>query len=116
MALGDLFGTGTESFMRVQVVLLLLAAGWTFGPLAPEPLVLVSTIELPNVDGRIDHLACDVATGRIFVAALGNNTVEVVAPAGTYGRLAGSTNRKVSPSPPTPMWLPWPMVPPAMSP
>jgi DNA-binding beta-propeller fold protein YncE len=78
MALGDLFGTGTESFMRVQVVLLLLAAGWTFGPLAPEPLVLVSTIELPNVDGRIDHLACDVATGRIFVAALGNNTVEVV--------------------------------------
>jgi len=68
----------TESVMRLQLVPLLFAVGWTFGPFEPEPLVLVSTIELPNVNGRIDHLACDVATGRIFVAALGNNTVEVV--------------------------------------
>jgi DNA-binding beta-propeller fold protein YncE len=42
------------------------------------PLRLVQTIPLPGVQGRIDHLAADVAGQRLFVAALGNNTVEVV--------------------------------------
>ncbi len=40
-------------------------------------LTLVRTIPLPNVDGRIDHFAID-GDARLFVAALGNNTVEVV--------------------------------------
>ena len=43
-----------------------------------EPLVLARTIELPNVQGRIDHLAFDPLTHRLYVAALGNNTVEVL--------------------------------------
>jgi DNA-binding beta-propeller fold protein YncE len=43
-----------------------------------EPLSLVRTIDLPRVEGRIDHLAIDMAAQRLFVAALGNNTVEVV--------------------------------------
>jgi DNA-binding beta-propeller fold protein YncE len=43
-----------------------------------EPLALVQTIELPRVEGRIDHLAFDAAGQRLFVAALGNNTVEVL--------------------------------------
>src|SRR6266571_2667036 len=43
-----------------------------------EPLSLVRTIDLPRVEGRIDHLAIDLAGQRLFVAALGNNTVEVV--------------------------------------
>jgi DNA-binding beta-propeller fold protein YncE len=42
------------------------------------PLRLVQTIPLPGVQGRIDHLAVDVAGQRLFVAALGNNTVEVI--------------------------------------
>jgi hypothetical protein len=42
------------------------------------PIRLVQTIPLPGVEGRIDHLAVDVAGQRLFVAALGNNTVEVV--------------------------------------
>jgi DNA-binding beta-propeller fold protein YncE len=42
------------------------------------PLTLEKTIPLLNVDGRIDHLAADVGGQRLFVAALGNNTVEVV--------------------------------------
>lgn len=42
------------------------------------PLRLQSTIALPDVQGRIDHMAFDPKTGRLFVAALGNNTVEVV--------------------------------------
>ncbi|HSN20438.1 MAG TPA: hypothetical protein VLS49_07160, partial [Usitatibacter sp.] len=41
-------------------------------------LELVSTIPLPGVQGRIDHLSVDVKGRRIFVAALGNGTVEVV--------------------------------------
>jgi hypothetical protein len=43
-----------------------------------EPLQLVQTIVLPDVRGRIDHLDVDVDGGRLFVAALGNNTVEVI--------------------------------------
>src|SRR5262245_55547206 len=42
------------------------------------PLRLVQTIPLPGVEGRIDHLAADVKRDRLFVAALGNNTVEVI--------------------------------------
>src|SRR5512135_1773744 len=39
---------------------------------------LTQTIPLPNVSGRIDHLAIDRKGQRLFVAALGNNTVEVL--------------------------------------
>jgi hypothetical protein len=42
------------------------------------PLRLIQTILLPGVEKRIDHLAADPAHQRLFVAALGNNTVEVV--------------------------------------
>lgn len=42
------------------------------------PLTQVATIPLPGVRGRIDHLAVDVTGQRLYVAALGNNTVEVL--------------------------------------
>src|SRR5438128_848881 len=42
------------------------------------PLTVVGTIDLPGVEGRIDHLAVDTAAQRLYVAALGNNTVEVL--------------------------------------
>lgn len=42
------------------------------------PLKLSATIGLPGVQGRIDHLAFDAAGERLFVCALGNNTVEVL--------------------------------------
>lgn len=45
---------------------------------ADEPLVLVRSIEMPHVRGRIDHLTLDTTEHRLFVAALGNNTVEVI--------------------------------------
>jgi DNA-binding beta-propeller fold protein YncE len=41
-------------------------------------LKLMQTILLPNVSGRIDHISVDIKGQRIFIAALGNNTVEVV--------------------------------------
>ena len=43
-----------------------------------QPLVLVRSIPLPRVEGRIDHLAIDAPGQRLFVAALGNNTVEAI--------------------------------------
>jgi YVTN family beta-propeller protein len=43
-----------------------------------QHLRLEKTIELPDVQGRIDHLSLDVKGGRLFVAALGNDTVEVI--------------------------------------
>ncbi len=45
---------------------------------ADPPLTLVRTIDLPRVEGRIDHLASDAVSQRLYVAALGNNTVEVL--------------------------------------
>jgi glutamine cyclotransferase len=41
-------------------------------------LQLKQTIALPGVEGRIDHLDVDISGQRLFVCALGNNTVEVV--------------------------------------
>ncbi len=43
-----------------------------------EPLRLEKTIPLPDVKGRIDHMSIDVKNQRLFMAALGNNTVEVI--------------------------------------
>jgi DNA-binding beta-propeller fold protein YncE len=45
---------------------------------SPTPLTLERTIELPDVKGRIDHMSVDPTTRRLYVAALGNDTVEVV--------------------------------------
>jgi YVTN family beta-propeller protein len=44
----------------------------------PPPLSEVQVIPLPGVERRIDHFAVDPAGKRLFVAALGNGTLEVV--------------------------------------
>lgn len=41
------------------------------------PLRLLQTTTLPHVQGRIDHFDVDVAGQRLFMSALGNNTLEV---------------------------------------
>ncbi len=43
-----------------------------------QTLVLQQRIELPSIEGRIDHMAVDVEGSRLFVAALASNSVEVV--------------------------------------
>jgi hypothetical protein len=70
-------GFEVGGFMRVwvpAVIVLAIAMQSSSKPL----LALVHTIELPGVEGRIDHLAFDAAGGRLFIAALGHNTVEVI--------------------------------------
>src|SRR4051794_5158614 len=44
---------------------------------ADEALRLVQTIRLDGVEGRIDHMTIDAEGRRLFVAALGNNSVEI---------------------------------------
>ena len=62
-------------------------------PPGRAPLILERTIPLPGVKGRIDHLAIDVAGGRLFVSALGDSAVEVVdLPAGrATARITGQS-------------------------
>jgi YVTN family beta-propeller protein len=62
--------------MQILIVLVALAA-LAWGQ-AAQPLRLEKTIEMPDVQGRIDHLSVDLKGERLFVAALGNNTVEVI--------------------------------------
>jgi DNA-binding beta-propeller fold protein YncE len=44
----------------------------------PKAIVPAGRIALPGVTGRIDHLSVDLKGQRVFVAALGNHTVEVI--------------------------------------
>lgn len=64
--------------MRSHVVTLLIGLVALPPASGQEPLAFVRSIDLPGVDGRIDHLAFDPDTQRLFVAALGNNTVEIL--------------------------------------
>ena len=64
--------------MRLSWCATLLAVGVMQTAAGQGPLVLTQSIDLPAVEGRIDHLALDTARHQLFVAALGNNTVEVL--------------------------------------
>jgi hypothetical protein len=62
--------------------ILLVAVALGLGPVAVQSpssaLRPVGAIALPDVEGRFDHFSVDVDGRRLFVAALGNNTVEVL--------------------------------------
>ena len=47
-------------------------------PTETSPLRLEATIPLGDVEGRLDHMAIDIARQRLFVAELGNDSVSVV--------------------------------------
>jgi hypothetical protein len=79
---------------------LALAAAWWLGSQACQagpdaasgaPLILERTIPLAGVQGRIDHLAVDSRRHRLFVAELGNGSVEAidVATGRSLGRVGG---------------------------
>ena len=64
--------------MKPPTILLLCSLALCGRAQEPATLKLTKTIPLPGVQGRIDHFAIDVKGQRLFVAALGNNTLEVV--------------------------------------
>ena len=47
-------------------------------PLSSSHFILVQTIVIPNVNGRIDHMAVDARNQRLFVAELENNSLDVI--------------------------------------
>jgi hypothetical protein len=63
--------------MRYCFLLVLFVAIETAGQ-DPKVLSLVTRIDLPNVEGRIDHFSADLKGSRLFVSALGNHTIEVL--------------------------------------
>lgn len=79
-------------FVAAPLLLLALPGCGGAQPTDPHaPLVLERTIPLPDTKGRIDHLALDLTTHRLFVAEVANGTVdEVDLDAGkVMGRIAG---------------------------
>lgn len=69
------------AFLALTVTYLLSAGAQPTPPKAlgdAAPLRLVQTIPMAGVEGRIDHLAVDLAARRLFICALGNGTLEVV--------------------------------------
>src|SRR5437762_13116968 len=67
-----------NSFLLRSAVLV-ASCGWIIAAHAEqEAIKLKQTIALPGVEGRIDHFALDPSGERLFVCALGNNTVEVL--------------------------------------
>src|SRR5213080_4727690 len=67
------------NFFFLRCLLLIAYCGFIAAAHAEEEAFkLKQTIRLPGVEGRIDHFAFDPAGERLFVCALGNNTVEVV--------------------------------------
>jgi YVTN family beta-propeller protein len=60
------------------VVLLTVSLSSALSQSDPHALAATGSIALGTVQGRIDHLAADVDGSNVFVAALGNNTLEVI--------------------------------------
>ena len=88
-----MYSTVGEEEVSIPLIALVLVLMFQTSPRAGVPgegqaaLVLTRSIEMPRVEGRIDHLTIDLSQQRLFVAALGNDTVEVIdGRAGTWLR------------------------------
>jgi WD40 repeat protein len=73
----------SEADIKMRRLLLLLVCGLYFcgHPICGaqvRPLRAITSIPMPGVRGRIDHMSIDVQGGRLFVSALGNHTLEVI--------------------------------------
>jgi len=66
-----------KNLMKHCITTLFILAGIATGQ-DSVGLYLKSRMDLPNVNGRIDHFSADLKGQRIFVSALGNHTVEVL--------------------------------------
>jgi DNA-binding beta-propeller fold protein YncE len=64
--------------MKPMAILLLCSIALCACAQEPATLKLTKTIPLPGVKGRFDHFAIDAMGRRLFLAALGNNTLEIV--------------------------------------
>jgi DNA-binding beta-propeller fold protein YncE len=67
-----------KAFLLRSAFLVAFCACMTVARTEEGTFQLKQTISLPGVEGRIDHFALDAAGERLFVCALGNNSVEVL--------------------------------------
>src|SRR5215475_4847115 len=70
--------TARRRRISLVVVLLGLLNGGDVRAESVAALALERAIPLKGVAGRIDHLAVDLGRSRLFVAELGNGTVDVI--------------------------------------
>jgi DNA-binding beta-propeller fold protein YncE len=66
--------------IRIQLICFCLAllAGAPVAAESGRTLKRIQAVPLPGVKGRFDHFAIDTNSHRLFVAALGNDTLEVI--------------------------------------
>ncbi|MFZ1086984.1 MAG: YncE family protein [Terracidiphilus sp.] len=64
--------------MKILIAFCLLAGFTASYAQSNPPLALSRTISLPGIASKFDHLAMDEAGNRLFVAATGNHSVEVI--------------------------------------
>ncbi len=69
---------GKKSMVSIVLITIVTVFFGAVYAVETDRLRLINTIALPDVKGRIDHMALDQATNRLFVAALGNDAVEVI--------------------------------------
>lgn len=60
------------------IIVSVVLCGFLISARADDALKLIATVPLPGVTGRFDHFAIDTEGQRLFVAALGNNTLEII--------------------------------------
>src|ERR1700719_64043 len=74
--------TGISSLLTLIITFTACKSTPTNSPTAEPPaevappMILTATVPLEGVKGRFDHFAS--GKGKVFVSALGNNTVEVI--------------------------------------
>ena len=73
----------THNASRIQqwlfaIVVISFAALAQTGQSELPPLQIVKTIPLPGITGKFDHFTIDIAGERLFAAATGNHSVEVI--------------------------------------
>jgi len=75
-----MFTSSQGSRGRLLAVVMAVAACTLAGEVRGQPVLPreFARIELPGVDGRLDHLAIDAEGQRLFVAALGADKIEVI--------------------------------------
>jgi hypothetical protein len=64
--------------MRIPTAVFVVLSVFSLQAADRPSLTLVKTVSLPGVKGRFDHFTIDSRGHRLFVAALGNNTVEAI--------------------------------------
>lgn len=70
------------------------------------PFIPSQTIAIPNVNGRIDHMAVDIADQRLFVAELGNNSLDVIDLKSAKRILSIGNNKKLLNEPQSVLFIP----------